>query len=260
MRWGGVGLICTAICAEILLASPAVWPLPRSSADIPRVYEELEDGAVLDLPITVPNLERGVYTYYQTVHRQPSPYGLNEPVPARLRQNRLTDFLLYLEAGRAITLPRQMPELELVLGQNSSGSQGYRYIVMHESLYSEPKARMIQTVLDGLLVLPESIWTTPWPCTSCDVPLISWTETRKRALGEALVALLVSFLAASTITWPAVLHMDEVIIGGGELGAGSGDIGGTPWSWRRSRRRKSDPLRPGTPFSLWALPGDRQHS
>ena len=125
---------------------------PRSSADIPRVYEE-EDGAVLDLPITVPNLERGVYTYYQTVHRRPSPYGLNEPVPARLRQNRLTDFL-YLEAGERSPLPRQMPELELVLGAELLKSQGYRYIVMHESLYSEPKARMIQTVLDGLFGPP----------------------------------------------------------------------------------------------------------
>jgi hypothetical protein len=154
MRLAGSVLICGAICAEILLASPAVWPLPRSSAEIPEIYDDLDKGALLDLPISVPNLERGVYTYYQTAHRRPSPYGLNEPVPARLRQNRLTDFLLYLEVGRAVTLPRQLPDLELVLGANLLRSQGYRYIVMHEKLYTRPKARMTQIVLDALFGPP----------------------------------------------------------------------------------------------------------
>lgn len=46
---------------------------------------------------------------------------------------------------------------------------------------------------------------------------------RRRALGEAGLACLVSLVAAATITWPAVLHMDEVIVGGGELGG---------WLWR----------------------------
>ena len=154
VRWAWAAVIISAICGEILLASPAVWPLPRSSAAVPQVYEDIEEGAVLDLPITVPNLERGVYTYYQTVHGQPSPYGLNEPVPSRLRQNRLTDFLLYIEAGRSVNLPRQLPELELVLGAELLKRQGYRYIVLHESLYTKPKARMIQTVLDAVLGPP----------------------------------------------------------------------------------------------------------
>ena len=154
MRLGGTALICTAICAEILLASPAVWPLPRSEAEVPEVYRDLQEGAVLDLPISVPNLERGVYTYYQTVHGQPSPYGLNEPVPRRLRQNRFTDFLLYLEVGRSVSLPRSLPDLELVVGADLLKAQGYRYIVMHEKLYTRPKAQMIQTVLDSLFGPP----------------------------------------------------------------------------------------------------------
>jgi hypothetical protein len=153
-RWWGTGAICAAICGEILLASPAVWPIPRSSAAIPDVYSQLEEGAVLDLPISVPNLERGVYTYYQTAHGLPSPYGLNEPVPGRLRQNRLTDFLLYLEVGRALSLPRQLPDLELALGAQLLRAQGYRYIVMHKKLYTQPKAQMIQSVLEGLFGPP----------------------------------------------------------------------------------------------------------
>lgn len=156
-RWLATGAICVAICAEILLASPAVWPVPRSPAEIPKVYSELEGGAVLDLPISVPNLERGVYTYYQTAHQLPSPYGLNEPVPATLRQNRLTDFILYLEAGRALSLPRQLPDLELVLGAELLRAQGYRYIVLHEKLYTRPKALMIQSVLEGLFGPPREV-------------------------------------------------------------------------------------------------------
>jgi hypothetical protein len=46
---------------------------------------------------------------------------------------------------------------------------------------------------------------------------------RRRALGEAALACLISLVAAAAITWPAVLHMDEVIVGGGELGG---------WLWR----------------------------
>ena len=40
---------------------------------------------------------------------------------------------------------------------------------------------------------------------------------------EIGVAALVYFVAACVMTWPAVLHTDEVIIGGGELGG---------WLWR----------------------------
>jgi hypothetical protein len=79
---------------------------------------------------------------------------LNEPVPGRLRQNRLTDFLLYLEVGRALSLPRQLPDLELALGARLLRAQGYRYIVMHKKLYTQPKAQMIQTVLEGLFGPP----------------------------------------------------------------------------------------------------------
>ena len=46
---------------------------------------------------------------------------------------------------------------------------------------------------------------------------------RRRPVRELLAALAVSLVAAATITWPAVLHLDEVIIGGGELGG---------WLWR----------------------------
>ena len=40
---------------------------------------------------------------------------------------------------------------------------------------------------------------------------------------EGLVAVALSLVAASVLTWPMILHWDEVIVGGGELGG---------WLWR----------------------------
>jgi len=50
-----------------------------------------------------------------------------------------------------------------------------------------------------------------------------WPLPSRGALLEALAALLISLFAAATITWPALWNLDEVIIGGGELGG---------WLWR----------------------------
>jgi len=46
---------------------------------------------------------------------------------------------------------------------------------------------------------------------------------KKRLAVELLTAALVYFAAAAAMSWPAVAHLDEVIIGGGELGG---------WLWR----------------------------
>jgi hypothetical protein len=154
-RYAGGAALAAVVLAEILLASPAVWPMPRSDAKIPEVYSTMTgDGAVLDLPITVPNLERAVYTYYQTAHGRPSPYGLNDPMPASLARNRLTWLLVNLEAGYQISLPRLLPELELVHSTQLLKAQGYRYIVVHEKLYTLPKREMIETLLTAVVGPP----------------------------------------------------------------------------------------------------------
>ena len=154
-RMIGTACLVGAITAEVLLASPAVWPLPRAEATIPSAYDELEaPGAVLDLPITVPNLERAVYTYYQTAHGRPSPYGLNEPLPGPLRRNRLTHFLVNIEAGRVATLPRLLPDLELVSGAKLLAREGYAYIVVHDRLLPQHKRAMVETVLTAVVGPP----------------------------------------------------------------------------------------------------------
>lgn len=63
---------------------------------------------------------------------------------------------------------------------------------------------------------------------------------------EVLAATLLYLLAASAMTWPAVMHMDEVIIGGGELGGwlwrygwhfteAQAVLDDTRWAWARRR-------------------------
>lgn len=46
---------------------------------------------------------------------------------------------------------------------------------------------------------------------------------RQREIAGGLGAFVVAFLASVIITWPMVLHLDEVVLGGGELGG---------WLWR----------------------------
>jgi hypothetical protein len=148
------GILGLMVLSEVTLASPAVWPLPRCDAQIPSAYAGLSQGAVLDLPITVPNLERAVYTWYQTGHGQPVPYGLNEPVPTTLAGNPLTDLMVRIESAYVLSLPRQLPELELVSGARRLQAEGYGTVVVHEQLYLTPKLEMVSAVLEGLFGVP----------------------------------------------------------------------------------------------------------
>jgi hypothetical protein len=148
------GVLGALILAEVTLASPAIWPLPRCDARIPSAYAEVPQGAILDLPITVPNLERAVYTWYQTEHGQPVPYGLNEPVPDSLSDNPLTQLMVRIESAYVLSLPPLLPELELVAGARLLRAQGYRSVVVHEALYLSPKLEMVSAVLEGLFGPP----------------------------------------------------------------------------------------------------------
>src|SRR5262249_9075126 len=140
-----------ALVVEALLLSPAPWPLPRSSATIPEHCAELAadpvPGAVLDLPISLPNLERAVYLYWQTAHGRPSPYALNEPLPHVLDRSHLARPLLIAEAGRLDRLPPMLPELDLVVAGRSLARLGVRYVVVHDALYPHERLEQTLTIL-----------------------------------------------------------------------------------------------------------------
>ncbi|MFM2248670.1 MAG: hypothetical protein RL071_4745 [Pseudomonadota bacterium] len=140
--------------AETAALSPAHLPVPTGVAALPQAYHDMREddvpGAVLDLPMTVPNLERAVYVWAQTAHERPVPWGLNEPMPAGLLRNRLTATLIRVEATRARTLPPRLPELELVVAGRALQRMGYRYIVLHEELLPKFKAEAMISLLDGI--------------------------------------------------------------------------------------------------------------
>ena len=150
-----VSILSICIFFEYRLFSPAHLPVPISSAQIPDVYNHMGKGAVLDLPVSLPNLERAVYVWYQTKHGNPVPWGLNDPMPNRLLENKFTKMLLLLETTRAHDLPPDLPELDMVIGIRALSRQGYRYIVMHEDLYPSFKSKQVSEVLDVFIGEPK---------------------------------------------------------------------------------------------------------
>ncbi len=148
-RWRAVPALLLTV--ECLLLSPAPWPVPVATAALPASNQVLRDdpspGAVLDLPATVPNLERAVYLYWQTGHGRPSPYTLNEPMPAVLARSHLLKLLLIGESGRVDRLPPMLPELDLIIAGRSLARLGFRFVVLHERLYPPGRLETALTLL-----------------------------------------------------------------------------------------------------------------
>ena len=146
------------VVAETWLFSPAQLPVATSNARLPEGYahviEDDTEGALLDLPIGFPLLERAVYNWYQIHHGRPIPYTLNEPLPPGLRHNQLARFVLDLESSRARLLPRTLPDLELVASARVLQRQNYRWVVVHNRLYPELKREHVHTVLNAVLGPP----------------------------------------------------------------------------------------------------------
>ncbi|NOY28302.1 MAG: hypothetical protein GXP62_20785 [Oligoflexia bacterium] len=155
-----VAFLSVGVLAEVALGSPATFPVPHSDARIPDAYTQMRDdpvpGAVLDLPLTVPNLERAVYVWFQAAHQRPIPWGLNEPMPHPLLENRLTATLIRIEAPHAWTPSPILPELDIVVGARALQRQGYRYIVVHQAFYPDFKERRVETLLTALYGDPKS--------------------------------------------------------------------------------------------------------
>ncbi|RME27727.1 MAG: hypothetical protein D6798_03915 [Deltaproteobacteria bacterium] len=162
VRVGITGALGAGLLVETAVASPARLPVPCGDATIPDAYVAMREdpvpGAVLDLPLTVPNLERAIYVWYQSAHRRPIPWGLNDPMPDPLIENRLTATLIRLEAERAWSPPPLYPELDLVVAADVLRRQGYRYIVVHEALYPTFKRDRVEALLTALFGEPTR-WT-----------------------------------------------------------------------------------------------------
>lgn len=154
-----LAVLSVAVLAEVHWFSPAQIPIPASSAYIPEAYSDFKEdkigGAVLDLPLTTPNLERAVYVWYQKEHGRPIPWGLNDPMPRVLSLNYLSMTLIRMEATHARSIPPILPELDLVVAARALARQGYRYIVVHDNFYPKFKSAQVHTLLGALLGAPK---------------------------------------------------------------------------------------------------------
>ena len=133
--WAVAAVVVVFRVAESTLASPAPFPFPVARADVPAVVQELRGGAVLDLPVGRPVLARSQYSLAQLSHGQPSPYGLNDPLPNSLRSNRFLRFLVEMEYSTTATLPAQLPWFDIEMGRQAALADGLRWVVMHQASY-----------------------------------------------------------------------------------------------------------------------------
>jgi hypothetical protein len=141
-------LISVARIGESVLASPAPFPLPVSEASVPDVIASLDGGAVLDLPVGRPVLARSEYSLGQLAHGQPSPYGLNDPLPMSLRTNRFLRFLVEMEYSTTATLPAQLPWFDLTIARKAVIADGLLWIVLHKDQYPESQFARTARFLD----------------------------------------------------------------------------------------------------------------
>lgn len=140
--------LAVARVGESFFFSPAVWPLPTATLAVSPAYAAVRDGAVLDLPITLPVLRRSRTSVAQLAHGQPIPFGLNDPLPLPLYLNHYTRFLVELERSPVALLPARVPTLDLLAGQAALRAMGLRWIVLHPDGYAEPQYQKIAAFLD----------------------------------------------------------------------------------------------------------------
>ncbi|MCP4808797.1 MAG: hypothetical protein GY913_01795 [Proteobacteria bacterium] len=140
------------LLAEFLLVSPAGWPTATSSGDVPAVYAQVGDGAVIDLPLSLQVLDRSRYDLYQTAHGHSIPYGLNDPTPAWLDGNPLMRTVIELERTSIDSTAAGLPVFDLVLGRERLRAAGVSAIVVHEAAYPPdmlPRVRELLTLIVG---------------------------------------------------------------------------------------------------------------
>lgn len=170
MKFGVLVIMPVLIWSEMQYFSPATLPVPHGESFISDAYRDMKtdpiDGAVLDLPLSLPNLERAVYVWNQSVHERPIPWGLNDPMPTPLRRNLLTQTLLKIEGSHAKTLPATLPYFDLVVSSRVLARQGYRYVVVHEQFYPTYKLKQTTDLLQALFGEPKEyngvmVYTVP---------------------------------------------------------------------------------------------------
>ncbi|MBM73967.1 MAG: hypothetical protein CMK59_01095 [Proteobacteria bacterium] len=153
-----VWIFTILIAAEGLFGSSAKWPLPAASAEIPKLYEQSDTRAVLDLPAEVgTTMKTSRYFWMQTKHQSPIPYTPD------VRVGSARDFLLFKNFIGGDGISEDPRELSSKLQKHLKRSYGL--IVLHGELDSE-MAKRYEEIFTPLLGPPVkedllSYWVLP---------------------------------------------------------------------------------------------------
>lgn len=152
-RWGvragyAAVLLGSARIVESLLLAPGEWPIPTSQVTIPSVYSRLTGGAVIELPVTQPVLERSRVLVNQFAHGAPIPFGLNDPFPVFLHANHYTRFLVELERREITYLPAALPLLDLLVAKEDLVARGARWVAVRRDGYDGYQYTRVAGFLD----------------------------------------------------------------------------------------------------------------
>ncbi len=164
-------VVAVAVLAEVLLLSPAPWPLATRPAPSADAYAGI-DGPVLDWPPDASQLNRD-YLVSATVHGQAVPYGVNVFLPERLRQDPLVIELLralndldgrarnrdVLFAGSVLQEP--------ATAESALREIGIRHVLVHKDSLDDREWGRTRRALTGALGEPvredvdTALWTVP---------------------------------------------------------------------------------------------------
>jgi hypothetical protein len=151
-RWS-VAVAAPLVLLEGLLLSPVPWPLPRTPAEAPAVYEALPiGGGVFDWPPDSTTWNRR-YQLWQAQHGRPVPYGVNvflrEPL---MRDPLVAELLDALDDPRARVRNRDVHRPVDFPASNPAGwtqlaDIGLRWFVLHPEAMGERELRATRAVL-----------------------------------------------------------------------------------------------------------------
>jgi hypothetical protein len=150
------------VLVEHIAIAPNVWPINTSDGSIPEVYDGLQtDDAVIDLPAARgQSIATNRYLYWQGIHRRPIPYShkvgpdlphVNPTLRALANLSRTEPAQAHGDGMRPKE-PRTQSDIDSLI------AEGYRWIVVHPTLFSSDKVRAAHThELESILGQPAEL-------------------------------------------------------------------------------------------------------
>jgi len=163
--WAAAGLLTISkpwrfvlpvfILLDFILLSPVPYPLKQSNIPDISLYEQAENGAILDFPPELSSANRS-YTLAQVHHGLPIAYGVNRFLSAQLKSDPLVNQMLQcMQNPHRLARNRDIPPKEPVIippkgslqGSASLRALGFNTIMVHEAFLKPKESRCIKRLL-----------------------------------------------------------------------------------------------------------------